>query len=260
MLQLFATFTALTWVSWAVFLVFFAIAYGTYSSENYGYSVPSFVISLGLLIFCSKYLWVDFSTQGFILKAFGAFGKYVLIGVLVSFVNWIIYCRGVKFRVQEYVTIDDNVKQKLSGMRGQLYMLLEDIAVEDEFPRIPASVSDTLVMQALHVTKLKSNYSLIFGNAYSKIATLRFDGSTSIGFLNKLDVVEMEQKVTEILADAFPPKAKYAKTILVVPIFEWPVTVVHLVLHRLLNWVGEELVRMGTKLYDLASRLAFGSY
>jgi hypothetical protein len=241
-------FTIVEWAATAVFLLFLVVSIATYSHEKYGPSFFTMLVSLAGIGFIFKNdLLTYVSTTGLVLGIAKPVVEYLLIGLVVSFVNWIFYCMHAKTKYRDLVlnTLNDSVAfatHKAEVIR-RVFGENSSETVTDDFAR--------KVLQLLVVAR---NAGAIFGNSYK---------GRALGFtlhdLEGKSVAKTQEYIDNTMADVLPPRALRGKVILTSAVFEWPITILSLVFKRILTVLVDKLVYISRKLVDKVSHFSFGS-
>jgi hypothetical protein len=242
-------FTIVEWAATAVFLLFLAVSIATYSHEKYGPSFVTMLVSLAGIGFIFKTdLLTYVSTTGLVLGIAKPVIAYLLIGLVVSFVNWVFYCMHAKTKYRDLVlnTLNDPV-----AFASHKAAIIKHLGLVDDSVN---QVTDDFARKVLQLQVVARNSQRIFGNSYnsrvSSFVMSDLDGKT---------VDETLARIDQSMADALPPRALRGKVILSSAVFEWPITILSLVFKRILTVLVDKLVYVSRKLVDKVSHLSFGS-
>jgi len=241
-------FTMIEWAATAVFLLFLVISIATYSREQYGPSFVTMVVSILGIGFIFKTDFLSYiATSGLVLGIAKPVIGYLIVGLVVSFVNWIFYCMHAKTKYRDFVlnTLNDTVAfaaHKTEVVR-RLFGANSGETVTDDFAR-----------KVLQLQVVSRNSSAIFGNSYNN----RVPGYT-MHDLEGTTVAKAQEYIDATMADMLPPRALRGKVILTSAVFEWPITILSLVFKRILTVLVDKLVYISRKLVDKVSHLSFGS-
>lgn len=242
-------FTIVEWVAVAAFVVFLVMSVATYSHEQYGPSFFTMVVSLAGLGFLFKTdLLTYVQNSNIVLAIAKPLIAYVVIGFVVSFVNWVFFCMRAKERYRSQVL---EVIQSTTYYNNALAAIKKGFGTVDY--DLDATLTKPLIQKIIQAYAATNYNSDIFGSSYSapdKFYYNRLDGMT-------LEVADAY--ATETLASALPPKATRGKAILASAVFEWPITILSLVFSRILTVLVDKIIYASRKLFDAVSKLSFGS-
>jgi hypothetical protein len=254
----FLAFTIVEWVAAAAFLVFLVISIATYSHEKYGPSFFTMVVSLVGLGFLFKANLLDYvHASGLVLGIAKPLIAYIVIGLVVSFVNWVFFCMRAKEKYREkvlkvlqstasYNNYVDNIKKGLGVLKVKTDAGEQ---VVDVFGGLSKGAIQTIIQAFVATNHAES----IFGNSYAYPDRMYWNA------LDGLNAAESEALAVETLAAALPPKATRGKAILASAIFEWPITILSLVFSRILTVLVDKLIYASRKVIDKVSHISFGS-
>lgn len=239
-------FTVLEWAFCAGAILFLVLSIVGYSNEKYGTSFVLMLVSILGLGFLGKASVIEhFQTVGIFAGVIKPIIYYVLIGFVVSFVNWVFFCMHAKTKYRNHVlrTLMDGrsfaqLKQNIAET-----MQLDITAITDDFAR--------KVLQ-LQVATHKSDS--IFGRSYKANFDV-FSYSNLKGQKLEDASVDIDKRLAEIL----PPRALRGVVILTSAVFEWPITILSLLFSRLLTVIVDKVVFASRKLVDAVAHISFGS-
>jgi hypothetical protein len=242
-------FTLLEWAAAAVFLLFLIISIATYSHEKYGPSFFTMVVSLVGIGFIFKSDLLSYvATTGLVLAIAKPVIGYLIIGIIVSFVNWIFYCMHAKTKYRNLVLITLNDTVAFAAHKAQVIKRLFG-------GDATATVTDDFARKVLQLQVVSRNQNEIFGHAYS----VRSVPSYGMSDLEGTTVESATAYIDQTMANVLPPRALRGKVILSSAVFEWPITILSLVFSRILTVLVDKLVFISRKLVDKVSHLSFGS-
>jgi hypothetical protein len=245
----FLAFTFLEWFAFAAVILLLIGSISTYSDERYA---PSFVCliaaAVGGAYITHTTILSYLATNGLVLGIAKPVIAYLVIGLVVSLFNWIMYNMRAKDRYADAVRnwYDTRVKSDAAKIVGNLVPVDGAIELGD---------TSALVKKAISLSIAVANQAEIFGRAYrpSRV-TFSYDD------LSGLTIAQADEVVTKKLHDLLPPKALRGVNILSSAVFEWPITILSLLFSRFLQMIVNRVLLAGRGLFDFVSRISFGSH
>ena len=241
----FLAFTFLEWAVFAVAAILLIASITTYSDERYG---PSFVCLLAVFagagFITHTSLLGYFAANGILIGIVKPVAAYLVIGLIVSLINWIMYVMRAKDKYADAVRnyYDARITDTTAKLQG--------------FVKLAEGETITaLAKKAVQLQIALQNQSEIFGRAYAK-GRVNF----ALDDVNGLTLAQADALVDQKLHDLLPPKALRGINILSSAVFEWPITILSLLFSRFLHMIVNRVLLAGRALFDFVSRVSFGSH
>lgn len=245
----FLAFTIVEWVAAAAFLGFLVISIATYSHEKYApsfFTMAASLVGLGFLFKTDLLTYVQ--TSGLVLGIAKPLIAFIVIGFVVSFVNWVFFCMRAKERYRSRVLA---VMQSTSTYNNTVDAIKKGFGTVDY--DLNATLTKPLIQKLIQAYAATNHNEDVFGYSYASPDRFYF------GQLQGKTLEEADTLATQVLADALPPKATRGKAILASAVFEWPITILSLVFSRILTVLVDKIIYASRKLFDAVSKLSFGS-
>lgn len=206
---------------------------------------------------------------------------YILIGLVVSVVNWIVYIWQVKNRYQTNVydsmTNPGWKKRAISAITGKFF------EYSDSKDYAPEAFGLSMKLAKLYnqLSVLKKNGADIYGSyeiaiavdngeqldngldnvktAYAAARAKADKGDASADQKAEMVVEQLYSTLDQLLQNVLPPKARYCRAMIISSAIEWPVVILWIFLHRLASVFYTKLFFSCQYFFNTISRLAFGS-
>jgi hypothetical protein len=247
-------FTLIEWIAVAAALVLLVVSIAVYSNEHYGVSFVTMVamfVSIGVFAHVPVFDLIR-QPSAIAHAVLLPIVVYLLIGVVVSFANWVLYCMHVKTRYRNLVLPYLMDSEKFANYRANILKQMND---QRKVQFADTDLTDDFVRQVLQLDLATSNKQTIFGYAY-KVNT-SFDTWT----LRQYEMIEdMQAMIAKKMAELFPPRTLQGKTILASAVFEWPITILSTLFSRVLTVLVDKVIFVSRKFIDWVSRISFGSH
>lgn len=256
------------WAALVIMVILLIIAVNLFDDHSYGGATAAFVPTLILAGLVGRdYISAAIHAHGVVLGTIQLLAYYAVAGLAVSFVNWVFYSWHVKDRYQDAViaSVKTNWDAFAESIIAKLGTPTEDDPNNENIEvgnLAKYGLSQDHVKKYIQIKAIADNSRTIYGSA--KIA----DAMTSITSSDRSSLMTNAVKDADkglarmdaILHAMLPPKAIHCKTMLTATALEWPITVLHLLLARVIRTICDRVFWISRGFLDAVSKLAFGSH
>jgi hypothetical protein len=207
------------------------------------------------------------ASRGIVVAIIELVALYAVIGLAVSFVNWIFYCWHVKDRYQEAVV--EKFRNDYDGaakfMIKAFGIITPDRLATGEIDTSKPEqygISATLIKKYIQVRATMDSARTIFDdrNIADYVKTVADADWKNFKDNASKDDDKGEARLDALLHKMLPPKALHCKRILIAAALEWPVTVLWLLLARVVRTICDRTFWISRGFLDFISKISFGSH
>lgn len=277
----FASFLLLDWIFFVIALVLLVPAILCVESFFYGWATTCMIASVGLATFV---LWPQISAlyAGNSITVFGveAVAFWLLAGFITAFVYWVFYIWKAKERYETAIedetpsTTVERLTQELVNKHernvDRIQQIEKDAVKRDipiniptdyrfklsEFPNVNPVFLAAFVKWERATNSLRSIYQASDSRGINIPETT--DTDTLLGRCITDDPIDGVKVIMDDLKQILPPKFKSCRKVIVWSGIDWPITLLHIALYRLIKQVLDRAISACKSIFDGLSTLAFG--
>jgi hypothetical protein len=258
----------LQWIAIIIAVGLLLLSINLFDDRSYGGAGASMIVPTVVLAFFARHQIGDLiAARGLVVAIIELIALYAVIGLAVSFINWIFYCWHVKDRYQEAVVekfrndYDSSAKFMIKAFGNLSQTMLDNGEIDTSKPE-QYGISAALIKKYIQVRATIDNARTIFddrGIAEYVKAVADADWKNFKDNASK-DDDKGEARLDALLHKMLPPKALHCKRILIAAALEWPVTVLWLLLARVVRTICDRAFWISRGFLDFISKISFGSH